>query len=82
METEKIQEILEAHKKFVVSEGKEGKKAVLTGAVLTDAVLRGADLRGADLRGAVLRGADLTDAKIYEKDAISLLRILKVELIK
>ncbi len=56
---EKLQEILEAHRKWVESEGKEGERADLFGADLSRADLRGANLEGADLRGAKLQGAYL-----------------------
>ena len=58
MDKEKLQEILEKHKKWLNDE--EGsERADLRGADLRYADLRGADLRYADLRGADLRGADL-----------------------
>jgi uncharacterized protein YjbI with pentapeptide repeats len=47
--------IIEAHRAWVQSREKEGRRAELA-----RAVLRGADLRGADLRGAALAGADLS----------------------
>jgi hypothetical protein len=64
MENEKLQKILVEHKKWLESDGKEGKKADLRGADLRGADLRVADLRGADLRGADLRVADLREADL------------------
>ncbi len=65
----KLREILEAHRKWVDSEAKEGEradlheanleKAYLNRANLQKANLRGANLQRADLRGANLQGADL-----------------------
>ncbi len=63
MKQEELQEILDAHKKWI--NGKDGgaranlRGADLRGADLREANLRGADLGGADLREANLRGADL-----------------------
>jgi hypothetical protein len=67
--------IIEQHKLWLNSNGKEGKRANLSDADLRGADLRGADLTDAnlyranlayaDLRGADLRGADLTDANLY-----------------
>ena len=54
---EELQKILEAHRKWVESEGKEGEKADLSGADL-----RGANLEGASLWEANLGGVDLTQA--------------------
>ena len=77
---EELKTILEQHKLWLNSNGKEGKcanltganlsgadlyGAILSGANLTDANLTGANLIGADLTGANLSGADLTDAKLY-----------------
>ncbi len=71
---ERLKEILEAHRKWVESEGKEGERAKLyranlTGAILTEATLTGAilteaTLTWADLTGAFLSGADLTGADL------------------
>ncbi len=76
---ERLKEILEAHRKWVESEGKEGERAKLyranlTGAILTEAILTEATLTGAilteatltwaDLTGAFLSGADLTGADL------------------
>lgn len=69
MEQEKLQEILEKHKKWLNNE-EGGERADLHGADLYGAYLRGAylhgaDLRGADLYGAYLHGADLSEADLY-----------------
>ena len=71
MKQEKLQKILEAHKKWINSED-DGVRANLSGADLRGANLRGANLSGADLRGANLRGADLREADLrgaYLSDA-------------
>ena len=72
MDTEKLQEIINNHKKWLG--GKGGEKADLRGADLyradlyrvdlSDANLRGAELCGANLRGAELCGANLSDADL------------------
>ena len=54
-----LEEILEAHRKWVKSKGRQGKRADLGGANLRGADLRGADCRAANLHGANLHGADL-----------------------
>ena len=61
MKQEELQEILDAHKKWIKGED-GGVRANLRRADLSEANLRRADLRGADLRGADLRGADLRGA--------------------
>lgn len=72
MEQEKLQEILEKHKKWRNKEA-GGERANLREANLyrdnlREADLRGADLREADLRGADLRGADLHRAELRGAD--------------
>ena len=67
MEASKLKEILEQHKLWLNSYGKQGEDADLCdanlrNANLEDAKLRYADLDGANLRGANLEGADLTGA--------------------
>ena len=57
---EELKTILEQHKLWLNSNGKEGKRADLTRADLT-----GADLSRANLRCAELSGANLTDAILY-----------------
>ena len=59
-----LKEILEQHKKWIESNGVEGKRANLRGANLGGADLKGAYLRDADLRGAYLRGANLGGADL------------------
>ncbi len=61
---EKLQEILEAHRKWVESEGKKGEIARLYEANLQKAYLRGANLQGAKLFGANLQGAKLFGANL------------------
>jgi len=77
MTKDKIQKILELHKKWNLGEtgGERAdlQDADLRGADLQDANLRDADLRdanlqGANLRDANLRGADLRDAKLRDAD--------------
>ena len=80
---EELKEILEQHKLWLDSNGKEGKRADLSGAdlryatlsdadlryaTLTDANLTMADLSGADLTGANLTGANLTGANLTRVD--------------
>ena len=70
--------ILQEHQLWVLSNGKNGKKADLSGANLTGKNLRdanlkradlsGADLSKADLSGANLRGADLTGADLTDSN--------------
>src|SRR4051794_30580940 len=65
--------ILEAHGRWVASNGKEGKPASLVaaqgqGADLNSANLQGAKLINAQLQGADLRYADLTDASFRDAD--------------
>jgi len=62
MKKEKLQKILEDHKKWLYGEG--GEKADLSNADLSSVNLNSANLRGADLRGADLRGADLSYANL------------------
>ncbi len=64
-----LKEILEAHRKWVESEGKEGERADLSKANLTEANLYQANLTQAkliqaSLPGANLQGADLTSANL------------------
>ena len=61
-----LKEILEKHKKWLLSEG--GSRANLRGADLSNADLSNANLRGANLRGADLSDADLRDAKLRGAD--------------
>ena len=66
-ETRGIQEILDAHGKWINGEY-GGARADLRGANLKRADLRGADLSEADLRGANLKRADLRGADLSEAD--------------
>ncbi len=68
MPDEELQKILEAHRKWVESEGKKGKIARLPGANLQEADLLGANLQGADLSGANLQGAKLFGANLQGAD--------------
>ncbi|MBI2951239.1 pentapeptide repeat-containing protein, partial [bacterium] len=71
-----LKAILEAHRRWVASEGREGAKASLRkadlsrtdlqGAQLCEADLSGADLSKADLQDARLRGADLSEASLMQ----------------
>ncbi len=62
-----INEILELHKKWLVSEN-GGKRADLRGADLSGADLRYANLRDANLRDADLLGANLSGANLSNAD--------------
>ena len=67
MRQSELKAILEDHKLWIQSAGREGKRASLYCASLycadlRDANLRGANLQGANLRGAVLRSAYLQGA--------------------
>jgi hypothetical protein len=63
-----LQEILDAHYKYLTTSTMEGRAVLsgadLSGADLSGANLRSADLIGADLRSAVLSGADLRSADL------------------
>ena len=71
-----ISRILEEHKKWLDSEGKEGKRADLChtdligknleGAILKDANLKDADLISANLSGVNFEGANLEDANLMD----------------
>ncbi len=70
---EELEIILEAHRKWVESEGKEGKKADLVRAnlrvaYLFEANLEGADLNEANLQDAFLLEANLEGANLAEAD--------------
>lgn len=72
MKQEELQEILEAHGKWMNGEYGGARAylsgADLSGADLSDANLRGANLRGADLIGANLRRAYLSGANLIGAD--------------
>ena len=67
MNTMKIKEILEKHKKWLADE-EGGERANLSGANLYGADLSGADLSRAYLSGANLYGADLSGANLSGAD--------------
>ena len=82
---EELAEILEAHRKWVESQGKQGKHADLSRANLQkanlenaclvlanlrEANLSGANLQGADLKGANLQRADFEGANLQEADLL------------
>jgi hypothetical protein len=62
--TPELNQVLEQHKLWIETKGKEGVCADLTGADLTGADLTGADLTGANLNGANLNGANLQGADL------------------
>jgi len=68
MNKEKREEILDKHKLWLKTAGKQGEIANLRETDLRRADLRWANLRGADLRGADLRGADLRGANLRWAD--------------
>ncbi len=68
--SEELEKILEAHRKWVESEGKEGERAVLRVANLQEADLIEAKLQGAILRGAMLQKANLFGAELQEANLI------------
>ncbi len=78
---EELQQILEAHRKWLKSDGKEGKQADLTNANLQKADLfqanlqkanlGDANLQKADLLRANLQGANLERADLRETDLLS-----------
>ena len=85
METSKLNHILEQHKLWVETKGKQGvcadlsyaylKGANFSGANLMGADLEGANLTRANLQGANLEGASLTGAYLWGadlKDAVGL----------
>ena len=73
---EEFNQILEKHKIYITTSGKEGERADLkeaylsgvdlSGADLRGAYLEGADLEGVNLKGTNLRGADLRGADLRE----------------
>lgn len=62
MDKEKLQTILDNHRRWLAKEG--GERAILNGAYLRKANLYKANLREASLYGADLRGADLSWANL------------------
>lgn len=65
---DELMRILEAHKKWVESDGKEGERADLANANLHHAYLDGANLRGARLNSVNFQEAHLTVANLREAD--------------
>ena len=65
---EELKTILEQHTLWLDSNGKEGKRADLTGANLTRSNLTDANLYDADLTGSNLSGANLRFANLYRAD--------------
>ena len=61
---DELKQILAAHEKWLESDGKEGKQAVLGFANLQGADLTRANLQGANLSLTNLQGANLVDAKL------------------
>ena len=59
-----LKEVLTAHRKWVETDGREGKRAELRNALLQEADLHDADLQQADLEGAKLSVADLMGADL------------------
>ena len=68
MDKDKLNEVLKQHKLWLETEGKEGKRANLSGDNLSGANLEYADLRGANLWYANLRKADLRGADLRKAD--------------
>ncbi len=68
MPDEELQKILEEHREWVGSEGKEGERADLHEANLEKAYLNRANLQKANLRGANLQRADLLRANLQGAD--------------
>jgi len=63
-----LEEMLDHHRIWVESEGKDGQRADFQRAVLHDAYLQGADLRGANFCQANLLGAELQNANLQGAD--------------
>ncbi len=81
---ELLRKILEAHRKWVESEGKEGERADLfeanlQEAYLDEANLQGAYLREANLQGAYLDGANLQGAKLVGAKGLTASQVKKAK---
>ena len=63
MNSSELKTILECHRKWIETNGLEGKKADLR-----DSDLRRCDLRRCDLRGCNLSGCDLRDSDLRDSD--------------
>ena len=61
---DELRQLLEAHDKWVLSDGKDGEQADLSNIDLFQAVLMRANLQGAKLRGASLEEANLQGATL------------------
>ena len=64
MEASELKDILDSHKLWVSTKGKQGTRADLTGANLYGMNLHNANLQGADLRYTILTGANLSGANL------------------
>ena len=71
MTQEELDQILAAHKLWLESGRKRGKRAHLLKADLRGANLEGANLQEVNLRYANLQGADLRGANLFEADLYS-----------
>lgn len=60
--------VLDAHRRWLTTDGREGQKADLSKANLQNADLPGVDLHKADLLKANLQGANLLEANLLEAD--------------
>ena len=67
---EQLNEVLEAHRKWIDSERKEGEKAILSGVVLHKAYLFEARLAHADLSSAKLEKANLAWANLQNANLL------------
>lgn len=67
MDDNKLNEILDKHRKWLDLEG-GGERADLSNSNLSRADLSGANLRGADLSDSILRGANLSRSDLREAD--------------
>ena len=63
LKPEQLAKVLAAHRHWVESESREGKRADLFGTDLIEANLSGVNFRGCVLAGVNLRGANLRDAE-------------------
>jgi len=68
MKPSELKDILDQHRLWLESDGKQGKLANLRDANLQGAYLRDANLQGAYLRGTNLHGADIRGANLRYAD--------------
>jgi uncharacterized protein YjbI with pentapeptide repeats len=61
-------EVLRQHTAWLETEGKEGRRANLSGLDLSNIDFSGANLQQANLRGTILRGVNLSTALLVEAD--------------